>query len=157
MTYTSSARSVTKRFLSVFNRGTSVIIGFFSSFILTLLLGVQFQIDTLVILVESYVIFQIVTATIIAKIISVVPPNEAGQWHELINKVTDFVDMLGLFLATNFFLTVIESTFSMTDFSLLEVIATIYVIVLSLFTLAQVLYYLSSVPGENESDNDKEE
>lgn len=149
MTYSHNARKLTKSFLSIFERSVSVIVGLFSTFILNLLLDVEYQVDTLIIIIESYVIWQIINYSLISKLNTVVPEDEAKQWHAVVNRVSDFVTMLGLLLMTNFLLNTVESTFGMADFNLVEVIAVIYIIVLSLFTLAQTMFYLSDFPNDD--------
>jgi len=144
MASTDSLIKVVVEFLSLEERGSSVIISFFSTFFLGLLLQVNNKVEAFIIVLEGFVIWSVCNYTLIFWILGVVPDESAKQWHDVVANMTQFISMLCIFLVIQFLLSLVETTWFTTDFSIWEVLAAIYVIMITKLTLTKTLKSLTN-------------
>ncbi len=126
----------------LFDRGLNVIIGFFSSTILSLIIVFPHKAIIGLVILVIFIVWSIlyewlryILDTHWRKIV-----NE--RWLAVLKSAVDFVSLLGVFLIIQFFLRLLEESFTSSDFNLYETFLGLFVIMLSTFSVYHTFKYL---------------
>lgn len=130
-------------FLRLFDRAIDIVISFFSTFVLSIIiLNTEITFTVVIIMIESFILWIIVDNITRKWIVNRLEAKENRQWHAILLRVLDFTSIMGIFLVFQILLELLRRTWETSGMNIGESIVAIYVIMLGSFAIYNTFSYL---------------